>query len=124
MFVAGWRHALRSEWPFIIIIIKSLGPAGFLVAPPTVPIREPGRNVYFSSSSSSSSSSSPLLFRGALLFPPSHTHTQASLGVQESEMASAHLTDDQAAVYDRQLRVWGVEVQNRSAAPRHGSLAW
>ena len=20
MFVAGWRHALRSEWPFIIII--------------------------------------------------------------------------------------------------------
>ena len=21
MFVAGWRHALRSEWPFIIIII-------------------------------------------------------------------------------------------------------
>ena len=24
MFVAGWRHALRSEWPFItIIIIKS-----------------------------------------------------------------------------------------------------
>ena len=23
MFVAGWRHALRSEWPFIIIIIIS-----------------------------------------------------------------------------------------------------
>ena len=22
MFVAGWRHALRSEWPFIIIITK------------------------------------------------------------------------------------------------------
>ena len=22
-FVAGWRHALRSEWPFIIIIITS-----------------------------------------------------------------------------------------------------
>ena len=21
MFVAGWRHALWSEWPFIIIII-------------------------------------------------------------------------------------------------------
>ena len=21
MFVAGWRHALRSEWPFIIIIV-------------------------------------------------------------------------------------------------------
>ena len=20
--VAGWRHALRSEWPFIIIIIR------------------------------------------------------------------------------------------------------
>ena len=20
VFVAGWRHALRSEWPFIIII--------------------------------------------------------------------------------------------------------
>ena len=20
MFVAGWRHALRSEWPFIIVI--------------------------------------------------------------------------------------------------------
>ena len=25
VFVAGWRHALRSEWPFIIIIsIKTL----------------------------------------------------------------------------------------------------
>ena len=24
VFVAGWRHALRSEWPFIIIIIKLL----------------------------------------------------------------------------------------------------
>ena len=23
VFVAGWRHALRSEWPFIIIIIKT-----------------------------------------------------------------------------------------------------
>ena len=23
MFVAGWRHALRSEWPFIIVIIKT-----------------------------------------------------------------------------------------------------
>ena len=23
VFVAGWRHALRSEWPFIIIIINS-----------------------------------------------------------------------------------------------------
>ena len=23
VFVAGWRHALRSEWPFIIIIIMS-----------------------------------------------------------------------------------------------------
>ena len=22
VFVAGWRHALRSEWPFIIIIIN------------------------------------------------------------------------------------------------------
>ena len=21
VFVAGWRHALRSEWPFIVIII-------------------------------------------------------------------------------------------------------
>ena len=21
VFVAGWRHALRSEWPFITIII-------------------------------------------------------------------------------------------------------
>ena len=21
VFVAGWKHALRSEWPFIIIII-------------------------------------------------------------------------------------------------------
>ena len=28
MFVAGWRHALRSEWPFIIIIIKGLGVGG------------------------------------------------------------------------------------------------
>ena len=24
VFVAGWRHALRSEWPFIIIIINTL----------------------------------------------------------------------------------------------------
>ena len=24
MFVAGWRHALRSEWPFIIIITRYL----------------------------------------------------------------------------------------------------
>ena len=24
MFVAGWRHALRSEWPFIIIIIITI----------------------------------------------------------------------------------------------------
>ena len=23
VFVAGWRHALRSEWPFIIIIITN-----------------------------------------------------------------------------------------------------
>ena len=23
MLVACWRHALRSEWPFIIIIIKT-----------------------------------------------------------------------------------------------------
>ena len=22
VFVAGWRHALRSEWPFIIIITR------------------------------------------------------------------------------------------------------
>ena len=21
VFIAGWRHALRSEWPFIIIIV-------------------------------------------------------------------------------------------------------
>ena len=26
VFVAGWRHALRSEWPFIIIIIKTIIP--------------------------------------------------------------------------------------------------
>ena len=25
VFVAGWRHALRSEWPFIIIIIMYMG---------------------------------------------------------------------------------------------------
>ena len=25
VFVAGWRHALRSEWPFIIIIIIGCG---------------------------------------------------------------------------------------------------
>ena len=25
VFVASWRHALRSEWPFIIIIIMELG---------------------------------------------------------------------------------------------------
>ena len=24
MFLAGWRYALRSEWPFIIIIITTL----------------------------------------------------------------------------------------------------
>ena len=24
VFVAGWRHALRSEWPFISIIIFSI----------------------------------------------------------------------------------------------------
>ena len=30
--------------------------------------------------------------------------------------APAALTEDQAAVYDRQLRVWGVEVQNRYAS--------
>ena len=33
MFVAGWRHALRSEWPFITIIIiiinSSLPDAGY-----------------------------------------------------------------------------------------------
>ena len=28
MFVAGWRHALRSEWPFIIILIISIKVAG------------------------------------------------------------------------------------------------
>ena len=25
MFVAGWRHTLRSEWPFIIIISSMVG---------------------------------------------------------------------------------------------------
>ena len=25
VFVAGWRHALRSEWPFLLIIIKHVG---------------------------------------------------------------------------------------------------
>ena len=29
VFVAGWRHALRSEWPFIIIIIIVDGPKLF-----------------------------------------------------------------------------------------------
>ena len=24
MSIAGWRHALRSEWPFIIIILMSI----------------------------------------------------------------------------------------------------
>ena len=24
LFVAGWRHALRSEWPFIIIITQGI----------------------------------------------------------------------------------------------------
>ena len=24
LFVAGWRHALRSEWPFIIIIMMMI----------------------------------------------------------------------------------------------------
>ena len=31
VFVAGWRHALRSEWPFIIIIIIII--MGFLRTP-------------------------------------------------------------------------------------------
>ena len=30
VFVAGWRHALRSEWPFIIIIIMTVGGMGFI----------------------------------------------------------------------------------------------
>ena len=29
VFVAGWRHALRSEWPFIIIIV--IGPGVMLI---------------------------------------------------------------------------------------------
>ena len=29
VFVAGWRHALRSEWPFIIIIIGLVQPCLF-----------------------------------------------------------------------------------------------
>ena len=32
VFIAGWRHALRSEWPFIIITIitcRDIGPVGF-----------------------------------------------------------------------------------------------
>ena len=28
VFVAGWRHALRSEWPFIIIIISGFANGG------------------------------------------------------------------------------------------------
>ena len=24
VFVAGWRHALRSEWPFVIIIMMMM----------------------------------------------------------------------------------------------------
>ena len=32
VFVAGWRHALRSEWPFIIIIITCIQPRiGFII---------------------------------------------------------------------------------------------
>ena len=31
MFVAGWRHALRSEWPFIIIIIMLHYKVGVLI---------------------------------------------------------------------------------------------
>ena len=29
VFVAGWRHALRSEWPFIIIIITVVVSDGY-----------------------------------------------------------------------------------------------
>ena len=29
VFVAGWRHALRSEWPFIIIIIIIIKPGDY-----------------------------------------------------------------------------------------------
>ena len=29
------------------------------------------------------------------------------------DASSAHLTDEERAVYDRQLRVWGVEAQKR-----------
>ena len=31
VFVAGWRHALRSEWPFIIIVIIIFIMSGLLL---------------------------------------------------------------------------------------------
>ena len=31
VFVAGWRHALRSEWPFIIIIIIYVEGGGTII---------------------------------------------------------------------------------------------
>ena len=37
VFVAGWRHALRSEWPFIIIIIISAR-KGVVAQCPKVPL--------------------------------------------------------------------------------------
>ena len=41
VFVAGWRHALRSEWPFIIIIIIIIKRrSGINPIPPTVKDRE------------------------------------------------------------------------------------
>ena len=36
VFVAGWRHALRSEWPFIIIIIIIIIIKRRSAIPPTV----------------------------------------------------------------------------------------
>ena len=31
VFVAGWRHALRSEWPFIIIITNNKNTVEFFL---------------------------------------------------------------------------------------------
>ena len=57
MFVAGWRHALRSEWPFIIIIIITLSRLE-----PMWPVHHPSRGPPNSS-----------LFPAYLYLPPLHS---------------------------------------------------
>lgn len=70
---------------------------------------------------------SPSNVRGTARAPPSMAPVEAAAGAGganpnggEAGEASGGLTADEATVYDRQLRVWGVEVQRKceAAAPR------